>query len=257
MDTRLAIITITYNNFEELKETLDSYLHLNIRPIIIDGGSCEKTQKYCESLSDRIRYLREKDKGISDAYNKGIDLCDTPYFMLLNSGDRLIDYDYLHRSIETLEAYQNIDYVHGSILYEDELAGSIVVPPKNCRIGRGMPVFIPSIIMRKSSYKKVGPFSLNYRIAMDYEWFVRALDRGIEGVQISKKPVVAFDGAGVSSKNEWNGILECFHALKAHKKIAHIEGLFFFWRVFLFKTRKFFQKIGLKDLIIFYRKIRY
>ena len=85
--SNLSVITITYNNPEELSMTyksLEDFRKNGGRHIVINGGS---------SVTDMIKnctLIEETDQGIYDALNKGIDQVDTKYFMLIHSGDTLI-----------------------------------------------------------------------------------------------------------------------------------------------------------------------
>lgn len=82
----LSIVTITFNNFDELLKTYHSLAHFREcggSHIIINGG---------ESVSHFIsgcQLVEAPDYGIYDALNKGIALVKTDYFMLIHSGDVL------------------------------------------------------------------------------------------------------------------------------------------------------------------------
>lgn len=84
----LSIVTITYNNPEDLIHTyksLESYRKAGGTHIIVNGGATIK-----EVIGDDCVLLEEPDKGIYDALNKGIELVQTPYLMLIHSGDFLV-----------------------------------------------------------------------------------------------------------------------------------------------------------------------
>ena len=84
----LSIVTITYNNPEELLNTynsLESFRKAGGQHIIVNGGTTIN-----HLIGDDCFLLEEPDKGIYDALNKGIELVQTPYLMLIHSGDFLI-----------------------------------------------------------------------------------------------------------------------------------------------------------------------
>ena len=84
----LSIVTITYNNPEDLLNTynsLKSFRKAGGQHIIVNGGSTIK-----HLISDECVILEEPDKGIYDALNKGINLVQTPYLMLIHSGDLFV-----------------------------------------------------------------------------------------------------------------------------------------------------------------------
>ena len=90
-----TIITCTYNASQYIDRTLDSVLrqtYPHIDHLIIDGLSkddtMEKVKKYAEMDSPHsIRIICEKDKGLYDAMNKGIDLSVGHFLIFLNAGD--------------------------------------------------------------------------------------------------------------------------------------------------------------------------
>ncbi|MDO9183788.1 MAG: glycosyltransferase, partial [Bacteriovorax sp.] len=71
---KLSIVTITYNNFLELKTTLDTISGiLNTESVIINGGKCQDTLAFLKE-HDELVSRSEPDEGISDAFNKGLKL---------------------------------------------------------------------------------------------------------------------------------------------------------------------------------------
>lgn len=90
---KLSIVTVNLNNASGLLKTIESFKcalkKTNfIEWIVIDGGSCDS------SLIDLKKYdaynyklLSEKDNGIYEAMNKGIDMASGEYIIFMNSGD--------------------------------------------------------------------------------------------------------------------------------------------------------------------------
>ena len=66
----ISVITVTYNNYNDLHRTLASLEKVvGIESVVVNGGECEKTKKLLSNF-DGIA-ISEPDKGISDAFNKG------------------------------------------------------------------------------------------------------------------------------------------------------------------------------------------
>ena len=85
----LSIITVTYNNFDDLYRTLNSLNKVKgIEKVVVNGGDCLKTKEYL-SVFDGIA-ISEPDKGISDAFNEGVSNANGDNVMFLNSGDILL-----------------------------------------------------------------------------------------------------------------------------------------------------------------------
>ena len=100
----LSIVTITFNNYEELLNTVASVSDLeNCEHIIINGGKCQKTLAFLKSYCGVS--VSEPDQGISDAFNKGIKLCQGGAVMLLNSGDILLDQTYPEKALHILKEH--------------------------------------------------------------------------------------------------------------------------------------------------------
>lgn len=109
----LTIVTITYNNEDELLSTLKSYeecIDLGATSVVINGGN---------DLSDnpiykKVNLIEEKDEGIFDAINKGVSHVKTKYFKLIHSGDTFSgDNDYLIGLVESMNN-KNLDILLGN-----------------------------------------------------------------------------------------------------------------------------------------------
>src|ERR1043165_6457649 len=92
---RISIITTTDNNASTIEHTIQSVLnqsYTNIEYIIVDGGSKDGTMEIVNSYKTQIRkIISEKDNGIYDALNKGIDLATGDIIGILHSDDFYID----------------------------------------------------------------------------------------------------------------------------------------------------------------------
>ena len=137
---KLSIITINYNNAEGLRNTLASVAaqtYPNIEHIIVDGNSTDNSvdviREYESTLTSspsplasRLKWLSEKDTGIYNAMNKGIEIAlgkrvvnddhtssplasrlsplASEYIQILNSGDILAAPDVTERMMAALAA---------------------------------------------------------------------------------------------------------------------------------------------------------
>ena len=228
----LSIVTITFNNFEELLQTVESVRDLDdCEHIIINGGKCPQTFEFLQGFSGTS--ISEPDQGISDAFNKGIQLSTGKAIIMLNSGDRLLDRTYPARASQILDQDPEIDFVHADLIFEDTLIGSYIMRPLRTNnvlypnIGRGMPYRHQSMVVRKKIYDRVGLFNLKY-ICSDYDWVWRwesSLKKSHGKAYYSQgKPVVIMDGRGISSTQESRIILEAIHiTIQRNKKNSFLE----------------------------------
>lgn len=140
----ISVVSVVYNDVAHIVETMDSVVgqdYPQIEYIIIDGasndGTREKIMEYiascadidskdnvdskkCEEQDDRIyleathreknlhfKFLSERDSGIYDAMNKGIDLATGQWCNFMNCGDRF----YSNNTI--LELFTRFFVMHG------------------------------------------------------------------------------------------------------------------------------------------------
>ena len=119
---KVSVITVVYNGVKTIERTIKSVLgqsYGNIEYIIIDGNSTDGTQQLVTKYLDSIAYfISEKDSGIYDAMNKGIDRATGDYVIFINSDDWLAD-NSIGRCIGFLD--DSIDVLYGDVcrIYEN------------------------------------------------------------------------------------------------------------------------------------------
>ena len=108
-----SIITVVLNAKKDLIETIESLRKQdfkNFEYIVIDGGSTDGTIEIINNNLDIIdKWKSEKDFGIYDAMNKGIDLCEGNYIGMLNAGDK-----YMPNALSLVNSYlkfNNLDFI--------------------------------------------------------------------------------------------------------------------------------------------------
>src|SRR6476469_4711224 len=128
----ISVVTITYNNFSELQKTVESLAPVRdrIEHIVVNGGQCGQTKEYlgqyeCKSIS-------EPDRGISDAFNKGVRMATGSGVVFLNSGDVLIHPEYLEWAESQLASK---DFTFSDILFDDAGGGIIRLKPHGQPLG--------------------------------------------------------------------------------------------------------------------------
>lgn len=114
----ISIITVSFNSEKYIEQTIKSVLdqsYKNIEYIIIDGGSSDQTVKIIKKYNNKIDYwVSEKDSGLWNAMNKGINLSKGSIIGIINSDDY-----YYKNALQTIANYFNknpdIDFVFGSV----------------------------------------------------------------------------------------------------------------------------------------------
>ena len=91
---RITVITISYNSSATIEATLKSVTtqdYKNMEYVVIDGGSTDGTQSIIDRYRSHISfYVSEPDRGISDAFNKGIAHSTGDLIVCINSDDQLL-----------------------------------------------------------------------------------------------------------------------------------------------------------------------
>lgn len=117
----VSIITVCYNSEKYIKSTIKSVLmqtYKNIEYLIIEGGSTDKTleivKRYESTFKGKMRWISEKDNGIYDAMNKGIDRSCGEYLFFLNSGDYFLDKEIITILIKK-SLQKKADFIYGPV----------------------------------------------------------------------------------------------------------------------------------------------
>ena len=186
----VTVITVCFNSAATIDRTIDSVAAQTcpLQYIVIDGGSKDGTLERLRSRSDVIDlWISEPDRGISDAFNKGIALAAGQYVMLLNSDDWL-EPEHLAAALRAL-ADRSVDFAYGNLMFHPSgsqepylFAGE---PDYGRRLAHTMPELNhPSVVCKRSVYERHGLYDTHLRIAMDYEWFLRGYRQGVRGMYV-------------------------------------------------------------------------
>lgn len=253
---RISIVTITYNNPDELKLTLASLPEFDfIESVIINGGSDSGTLEFLENYNGKV--INEKDSGIADAFNKGIKYSSGDAIMYLNSGDVLINPDYLLSAKKMLEENSEISFIHSNILFNDMVGGEIFMRPQMKNLGRGLPYLHPTMIVRKSVFNEIGNFDSSFNIGMDFDFVVRLAKNHYKGSYMDGKAVVKMDGAGKSAIDEFEAIKECYRSLKRNDYLNLTNSLGFIIRVKFYFFRKIIVALGGRKILRVLKKMKH
>lgn len=224
----LSVITPTWNSALTIEDCVISIINQNItnfEHIIVDNLSSDNTLDliksiyHREGLSKNLRIICERDKGISDAFNKGIEASSGEIIGILNSDDRFYNYSVLENVAEAFGDNEKL-FVHGNIFFNDPLYGSNLRKPLMCSITQALPFNHPTMFFRKEVYSEYGMFDTDYKYAMDFEFICRLIkqvdDFYNKGIYLKGEPLVTMAAGGASWENELDSIEETRKALKKY-----------------------------------------
>jgi len=177
----VSIVTPSFNQAHYLESTIRSVLdqdYLNIEYIIVDGGSIDGSVEIIRRYSDRLAWwVSEKDRGQTDAINKGFARAKGEILAWLNSDD-IYEINAVGEAVAFLRDRTEIGLVYGDANFIDEtgrIIGCFPAAQTNYkRLRRGY-VHIPqqSAFWRADLWRKVGPLDPSFYFAMDYDLWVR------------------------------------------------------------------------------------
>lgn len=217
---KITIVTICFNDVEGLIKSctsVDMQITKPYQHIIINGSTTKDAEDWyskTEQPSFR-RILNERDRGISDAFNKGIQLIDDGIVHLLNSGDVYASDEVLTFVQEAFQNHPNIQWVSGKItLKRAGIWVDIGKPFDSGQLYKGMrSVSHPTWFVRREVYDRIGFFSEQYKIAMDYDLMCRIKD---EPYLFLDQVIVKFDDTGVSSVQYLKSLKQNIEVYESH-----------------------------------------
>jgi glycosyltransferase involved in cell wall biosynthesis len=202
---KLSVITINLNNGKGLSDTIQSIKEQTFSDfeyIIIDGGSSDNSIEIIRSNSDYIKkWVSEKDSGIYNAMNKGVNLSEGEYLLFLNSGDQLASTDVLEKILSTPV---NVDIFYGNMLIDEsneQRLGKMPVELSRRHMVRDT-LWHPVSFIRKELFTKNGMYDETLRIVGDYDFFLRSIFIDKASTLHIDIPIAIFHTDGISSRPE-------------------------------------------------------
>ena len=230
----VSIVTVVRNGAKTLPRALDSVLSQDcpeIEYIIVDGGSTDGTLDLLRANQSRIGlWISEPDRGISDAFNKGIALSRGEVIGLLNSDDW-----YEPGAINAVVAQMRksgADIACGRLQYWDGDRRTYLASSDPAQLEGGMTVGHPTVFVRRDCYRRHGLFRLDFRLAMDYEWLLRAGTAGARFVVVDRC-LANMQGGGVGDRRWRDSQREV-----ARARALHVRGAGSAFAVHAFVARR-------------------
>ncbi len=231
-----TIITVTLNNFEGLKKTessIDKQTFKDFEWVVIDGESTDGTiehlrKRRSETRTEQypFRFVSEKDEGLYDAMNSGIENANGHYLLFLNAGDELAAVDTLKILAPLTE--KKPEFIYGDAL-EPSKGKNTPIYKKARRykeIAWGMITHHQAMLYRRHTLRDFKiRYSLIYDIASDYDFTTRFLLKA-KKITYLPKPICIFEQGGISQKNASLGRKEQFII---REKLDMVSPVFNLW----------------------------
>jgi glycosyltransferase involved in cell wall biosynthesis len=243
-DIKISIVTPSYNQGQFIEATILSVLnqtYKNIEYIIVDGQSTDNTPEIIDKYRDRIAMvISEKDKGQSDAINKGFKLATGALAGWINSDDILYP-DCVEKIVELYRQHPD-----GSIYYPSSLdfidktvtllcRRTQKIPDKNYLLNVSYEVFQQGSFYNAAYLEKVGYLDENIYYCMDLDLWLRLLDYG-NIYHYEGNPLAAFR-IWENTKTNLSGTLFLKDTEKTINKYGAKKWSVTKWKLFYFRCR--------------------
>lgn len=201
MKPKISIITACFNSEAHIEETVRSIINQDypyLEYIIVDGGSTDRTLKIIDKYRTKIDVLiSEPDKGISDAFNKGIKASSGDLICIINGDDVMIDGCLTKFAKKYVPGY---DIYRCNQIFWNDKSGAMTkdiptmkfpIPPFSLHICHN------ATFISKTAYDSYGVYKVDFKYIMDIDFFVRSYKHGASFYYINED-IVLFRLGGIS-----------------------------------------------------------
>ena len=181
----VSILTPSFNQARYIEATINSVLsqdYPNIEYMIVDGGSQDGTVETIKKYENKLAWwVSEKDKGQTDAINKGFARAKGEILAWLNSDDTY-EPGAISAAVKYLQEHPEVGMVYGDCNFINEagrVIGKFGSAQTNQQLLRQGYVHLPqqTMFFRAELWKQVGPLDPSFYFAMDYDLWTRIAAR--------------------------------------------------------------------------------
>ena len=183
-----SIIIPTFNSAEYIRLALDScaiQTYKNFEVVVIDGISDDNTLKVVGEFQNRLnlKILSEKDNGIYDAMNKGVQMSRGEILYFLGSDDQLHGETILQEIFNVFNYGKHFDVVYGNVnrfrLGNTEIKEKLAFTVSNHRVINKLKLFRYLGICHQGIFARrellLGGFSQEFKLASDFNWLCQTV----------------------------------------------------------------------------------
>ena len=207
MDTfypKITIVTASFNSEKTIRQTIESVVYqtyLNIEYIVIDGGSTDGTVDIIKEYKDKIAFwISEPDKGVYDAFNKGVQHASGEYVQFLGSDDCLYEKSTIEKVVHELSNGE-IDILSAGVwVVDDNTKQEFFVDGTKAENENYDYTMIPhqGMFARRDLLLRY-PFDTSYCIAADYLFFLTCYFETENNIKYIKLPAAFYSLGGISA----------------------------------------------------------
>lgn len=193
---KISVITVTLNNIAGLKRTLASVRDqrlpegVELEHIVVDGMSTDGTDEFLRTQHPEIKVVKAPPRGVYNAINCGMAVAGGDIVGLVHGGDAYSSPDVIAVVAEAF-ADPDTDFIYGDVHYAAPVTGATSLLPweagayetpsryytaaecSKATMLHGFAPPHPSLYMRHNVAAAMGKYREDYRVAADFEMFIR------------------------------------------------------------------------------------
>ena len=182
----ISVVIPSYNRKDFLKRSIDSAINQTKKPleiIVVDDGSTDGTETMIKSDYDFVKFIKQKNKGVSAARNIGIKVSIGEWICFLDSDDEWKK-DKLEKQINAMKSNPGYKFFHTNEIW---IKNGLKINQKKKHKKYGGHIFDKcldmcrispsSVMIDKTVFDEVGNFNENLFVCEDYELWLRICDK--------------------------------------------------------------------------------
>ncbi|HEY1196831.1 glycosyltransferase family 2 protein [Flavobacterium sp.] len=215
---KISIVTVVYNGIDYIEPTILSVVNQdypNFEYIIIDGGSSDGTVEVIKQYESKLSYwISEKDAGIYDAMNKGIDRASGDWIIFMNCGDYFYDPKVISQ-IFNEKISDDISMLIGGAFIRSAWGDFFIKARPENEIWKS---FTHQSIFSRAHLNRKYKFNLDFKAASDFDFVYNLFSKKYKtkSLDITVSNIL-YVSSGFSSVNELCSKKEVLNSIVLHK----------------------------------------
>jgi glycosyltransferase involved in cell wall biosynthesis len=200
-----SVVTVCLNPGLNLENTVESIINQEFHDfelLIKDGCSTDGT---CDILwqDKRIKFISSPDRGIFDAMNQALKLCQGKYIIFMNAGDQFADFQVLKNYSDAIAKNPEVDLFYGDVYKHQSLSKINIYPDNLSRFYIFTRMICHQVwCLKRSTYLAYGGFETKFPLGGDIRLFIKMIARDQKRYKHVRRIVAIYEGGGHSANLE-------------------------------------------------------
>ena len=182
---RVSVVIPTYNRAETVARAIRSALSQTLQGlevIVVDDGSTDDTVDVVARFGAAVRYVKQANRGVAAARNRGVEMAWSDYVAFLDSDDEWLP-EKLERQMALLEQDPSLGFVYSEAHVVDGAARRVGIKPETRHaetleeLLRGNFVPTLTVVARRERVLAAGGFDTTLSGPEDYDLWMRLAAR--------------------------------------------------------------------------------